>query len=167
MFRVVGEINMKKYISDKNFLAGFIFFFVSAFYLISAFQIETKNLVSIEADFMPIIYGSLLLTTSIVLMITSFFKIRNTVVNKEDKETDWKRIFSVIGLVFVYVLLMQYIGFIVTSIPFLFCLSVLLTPLYIKKNYIVYSIFSIVLPILAYFLFSYYLNLTMPSGFLF
>ncbi|WP_044469632.1 tripartite tricarboxylate transporter TctB family protein [Mannheimia massilioguelmaensis] len=158
---------MKKYISDKNFLAGFIFFFVALFYLISAFQIETKNLVSVEADFMPKIYGIFLLITAIILMITSFIKIQKTNVIYENKETDWKRIFAVIGLVFIYVLLMQYVGFIITSIPFLFCLSWLLTPLYIKKNIIVYVIFSIVLPVIAYFLFSYYLNLTMPSGFLF
>lgn len=158
---------MKKYLTDKNFLAGFIFFFVALFYFTNAFLIETKDLVSIEADFMPKIYGSLLLIASLMLMFTSVIKIRKTDTQKKTEETDWKRIFSVIGLIFIYVLLMRYLGFISTSIPFLFILSLLLTPRYVHKNYWVYGIFSIILPVIAYFVFSYYLNLTMPSGFLF
>ncbi|WP_373099810.1 MULTISPECIES: tripartite tricarboxylate transporter TctB family protein [Pasteurellaceae] len=158
---------MNKYISDKNFLAGIIFFFIALFYLVNAFLIETKDLVSVEADFMPKIYGSLLLFSSIILTITSFFKIKTKSSEELKKKTDWQRIFSVIGLIFVYVLLMQYLGFISTSIPFLFLLSLLLTPQYVKKVYWIYAVFSIVLPIIAYHIFSYYLNLTMPSGLLF
>ncbi|PJG82505.1 tripartite tricarboxylate transporter TctB family protein [Caviibacterium pharyngocola] len=158
---------MKKYFFDKNFLAGFIFFLVALFYLTNAFLIETKDLVSVEADFMPKIYGSFLLITSLILLITSANKIKKVTQNIENKETDWKRIFAVIVLIFVYVLLMQYIGFIITSIPFLFGLSILLTPQYIHKKYWVYAVFSVVLPVIAYFIFSYYLNLTMPSGILF
>ncbi|WP_424765457.1 tripartite tricarboxylate transporter TctB family protein, partial [Necropsobacter rosorum] len=101
---------MNKYISDKNFLAGIIFFFVALFYLVNAFLIETKDLVSVEADFMPKIYGSLLLFSSIILTITSFFKIKTKSSEELKKKTDWQRIFSVIGLIFVYVLLMQYLG---------------------------------------------------------
>lgn len=159
--------SMKKYLTDKNFLAGLIFFFVALFYLINAFLIETKDLVSVEADFMPKIYGSFLLITSVILMLTSAVKIRKTDIQEDNKETDWKRIFAVIGLIFIYVLLMQYLGFISTSIPFLFILSLLLTPQYVQKKYWIYGIFSIILPIIAYFIFSYYLNLTMPSGLLF
>lgn len=158
---------MKKYLTNKNFLAGFIFFFVALFYLINAFLIETKNLVSVEADFMPKIYGSFLLIASIILILTSVAKIKNIESCAEKKEVDWKRIFAVIGLIFIYVLLMQLLGFISTSIPFLFILSVLLTPQYVQKKYWIYGVFSLVLPIIAYFVFSYYLNLTMPSGILF
>lgn len=158
---------MKKYLTNKNFLAGFIFFFVALFYLINTFLIETKDLVSVEADFMPKIYGSFLLIASIILMLTSAAKIKNIDSCAEKKETDWKRIFAVIVLIFIYVLLMQLLGFISTSIPFLFILSVLLTPQYVQKKYWIYGVFSLVLPIIAYFVFSYYLNLTMPSGILF
>lgn len=158
---------MKKYLSDKNFMAGFIFFFVSLFYLANAFLIETKGLVSVEADFMPKIYGSLLLFCSSILLITSFLKLKGK--NEEHKKsaTDWKRIFAVLGLIFIYVLLMQYLGFILISIPFLFCLSLILTPDYVKKTYWIYAVFSVVLPIIAYFIFSHYLSLTMPSGIFF
>lgn len=158
---------MEKYLTNKNFLAGLIFFFVALFYLINAFLIETKELVSVEADFMPKIYGAFLLIVSIILMLTSAIKIRNMDTLEDPKETDWKRIFAVIGLIFIYVLSMQLLGFISTSIPFLFILSILLTPQYVQKKYWIYGIFSLILPIIAYFLFSYYLNLTMPSGLLF
>ncbi|MDU8924981.1 tripartite tricarboxylate transporter TctB family protein [Pasteurellaceae bacterium LIM206] len=154
---------MKKYFSDKNFMAGFIFFFVSLFYLGNSFLIQTKGVVSIEADFMPKIYGVMLLICSSVLLITSFLKVR-TRTKKENTVTDWKRIFAVLVLIFIYVLLMEYIGFVLISILFLFCLSLLLTPDYVKKNYWVYIFFSIILPIIAYFIFSHYLSLTMPSG---
>ena len=158
---------MKKYLTNKNFWAGLIFFFVALFYLINAFLIETKDLVSVEADFMPKIYGSFLLITSIILMLTSVAKIEKIDNFTPKKETDWKRIFAVIGSIFIYVLLMQLLGFISTSIPFLLILSVLLTPQYVQKRYWIYGIFSLILPIVAYFVFSYYLNLTMPSGLLF
>ncbi|WP_439236052.1 tripartite tricarboxylate transporter TctB family protein [Lonepinella koalarum] len=144
-------------------MAGFLFFVVGLFYLINAYLIETKHLVSVEADFMPKIYGYLLVVSSAILMLTSL----KSQDNQHNLPTDWKRIISVIGLVFLYVLLMQYLGFIITSVPFLFILTLLLTPNYINKKYWIYAVFSIVLPILAYFIFSYYLNLTMPSGILF
>ncbi|PJG84423.1 tripartite tricarboxylate transporter TctB family protein [Conservatibacter flavescens] len=158
---------MKKYLSDKNFMAGFIFLFISLFYLANAFLIETKGLVSVEADFMPKIYGTLLLISSSVLLISSYLKLRTKKENVEKAATDWKRIFAVLGLIFVYVLSMEYLGFILVSIPFLFCLSLLLTPDYVKKVYWIYAVFSVILPVIAYFLFSYYLSLTMPSGIFF
>ncbi|TCP90121.1 tripartite tricarboxylate transporter TctB family protein [Cricetibacter osteomyelitidis] len=158
---------MKKYLSDKNFMAGFIFFFVSVFYLINAFLIETKNVVSVEADFMPKIYGSLLLISSLMLLITSLRRLSVSDSVESNNTTDWRRVLAVLGLIFVYVVSMQYLGFILVSIPFLFCLSLLLTPNYVKKVYWIYAVFSILLPIIAYFTFSHYLSLTMPSGIFF
>ncbi|MGV6988143.1 tripartite tricarboxylate transporter TctB family protein [Testudinibacter sp. P80/BLE/0925] len=158
---------MKKYFSNQNFMAGFIFFFVAILYLISSFFINTKNVVSVEADFMPKIYGGLLLITSIALMLTSYIKIKDSPVKKEKKQADWKRIFAILALIFVYILLIQYVGFVLVSMPFLFFLALMLTPDYIQKRLWIYIIFSIMLPIIANFLFSHYLNLTMPSGILF
>lgn len=163
----VGGVAMKKYFFDKNFLSGFIFLFVSLFYLISSYFIETKGIVSVEADFMPKIYGFFLLLSSLVLMFTSYLKIRKSQNNIEEGNSDWKRIFYVIFLIVIYIILMQFIGFILTSVPFLFFLSILLTPSYINKKYWVYLLFSVLLPLIAYFIFSYYLNLTMPSGIFF
>ncbi|OBX08160.1 tripartite tricarboxylate transporter TctB family protein [Gallibacterium salpingitidis] len=158
---------MKKYLYDKNFLAGIIFFFVSLAYLFGAYSIETKGIVAIESDFMPKIYGYILLGASIILTVTSWRKIAKSEVEMENSSSDIKRVLSVLVLILIYISLIQVLGFIVSSIPFLFFLSLLLTPDYVEKKYWVYLIFSILLPIVAYFGFSYYLNLTMPSGLLF
>ena len=158
---------MKKYFSNQNFVAGGVFFFIAIFYLINSFLIETKGVVSIEADFMPKIYGGLLLTTSIILMFTSYFKVNKSSSTAVKKETDWKRISAILIFIFVYILLIQYLGFVLISMPFLFLLSMILTPDYVEKKLWVYIVFSIILPIIANFIFSHYLNLTMPSGILF
>ncbi|MDA3979298.1 tripartite tricarboxylate transporter TctB family protein [Gallibacterium sp. AGMB14963] len=158
---------MKKYLSDKNFLAGIIFFFVSLAYLFGAYSIETKGIVAIESDFMPKIYGYILLIASTILIITSWRKLQTLEDKEESSSSDIKRVLLVLVLILAYISLIDFLGFIISSIPFLFFLSLLLTPEYIEKTYWVYIIFSILLPIVAYFGFSYYLNLTMPSGLLF
>lgn len=158
---------MKKYLSDKNFLAGIIFFFVSLAYLFGAYSIETKGIVAIESDFMPKIYGYILLIASTILIITSWRKLQTLEDKEESSSSDIKRVLLVLVLILAYISLIDFLGFIISSIPFLFFLSLLLTPEYIEKKYWVYIIFSILLPIVAYFGFSYYLNLTMPSGLLF
>lgn len=158
---------MKQYFSNQNFMAGFIFFFVAIFYLISSFSISTKNVVSVEADFMPKIYGGLLLLTSVILMLTSYIKIKNHHQKSLKREMDWKRVSAILLLIFIYISLIQILGFVLISIPFLFLLSIILTPDYIQKRLWIYAVFSVILPFIANFVFSHYLNLTMPSGILF
>lgn len=158
---------MRKYFSDKNFLAGVLFFFVSLGYLFGAYSIETKGIVAIESDFMPKIYGYILMVTSLILIVTSWKRLSSLEGKELKSDSDIKRVLAVLFLILVYILCIEWLGFIFCSIPFLFFLSLLLTPDYVEKKYWVYVLFSVLLPIIAYFGFSYYLNLTMPSGILF
>ncbi|KGQ32164.1 tripartite tricarboxylate transporter TctB family protein [Gallibacterium anatis] len=158
---------MRKYFSDKNFLAGVLFFFVSLGYLFGAYSIETKGIVAIESDFMPKIYGYILMVTSLILIVTSWKRLSSLEGKELKSDSDIKRVLAVLFLILVYILCIEWLGFIFCSIPFLFFLSLLLTPDYVEKKYWVYVLFSVLLPIIAYFGFSYYLNLTMPSGIFF
>ncbi|WIM83629.1 tripartite tricarboxylate transporter TctB family protein [Gallibacterium anatis] len=158
---------MRKYFSDKNFLAGVLFFFVSLGYLFGAYSIETKGIVAIESDFMPKIYGYILMVTSLILIVTSWKRLSSLEEKELKSDSDIKRVLAVLFLILVYILCIEWLGFIFCSIPFLFFLSLLLTPDYVEKKYWVYVLFSVLLPIIAYFGFSYYLNLTMPSGIFF
>lgn len=158
---------MRKYFSDKNFLAGVLFFFVSLGYLFGAYSIETKGIVAIESDFMPKIYGYILMVTSLILIVTSWKRLSSLEGKELKSDSDIKRVLAVLFLILFYILCIEWLGFIFCSIPFLFFLSLLLTPDYVEKKYWVYVLFSVLLPIIAYFGFSYYLNLTMPSGIFF
>ena len=132
--------------------------------------IRRTDFVAIGAEFMPELYGFFLLFLSIVQIILGIGAAKRYVpsevsVNEEvEEKKDNRNVAFTFILIIVYVISMQYLGFTISSIIFLFFLSIILTPANKKKRYAVYVVFSIVLPIISNYLFSDIMNLALPIG---
>ena len=132
---------------------------ISILYLVLSFQIPTFPYSIVDADALPKGLGFLLAGLSILLFI------QNPV--KDRKKSDLKKdevlmLLAVAGLIFVYILLFELLGFVVVTILFLLVTSRMLG--YTKwKSLISVSIgFTLVL----YFSFNYLLQIYLPQGIL-
>lgn len=178
---------MKRYLEDKNVLAGLVFLVFDIFYLIFGLQIPVADSTSVGAGFMPRVYGFCMLVIAIILLVTSIFKVRKEIEKEGESQNplrinpaDLKRIGGAFVVVLLYVVLLQNIGFLICSVPLLFALVVLLSPAHVKQDYIekhgkdgkanmvpYYGkilIFSVIYTVLIYILFAKGLGLKMPAG---
>lgn len=152
----------KKY---KELTTGIIFATVAILYLIGSVFIKKNEAVVIGAEFMPRIYGFILLAVSCVEILHGISVAKTYKGDTSEKEEkDMKNVVITMISIILYIVLMQYVGFIITSIVLLFVLCNLLTPNDTKKKYVVYAVFSIVLPIAVYILFKKYMNVSLPLG---
>ncbi|KOA18447.1 tripartite tricarboxylate transporter TctB family protein [Clostridium homopropionicum DSM 5847] len=158
---------LKKY---RELLIGIIVGIFAISYLVASMYIKRTDFVAIGAEFMPELYGFFLLFLSIIQIFIGIraakkYAATEKSTNEEaEKKKNNKNVAFTFILIIVYVISMQYLGFTISSIIFLFFLSIILTPANNKKRYAVYVVFSIVLPIISNYLFSDIMNLALPIG---
>ena len=136
-----------------------VLFILAILYLIASFQLPAFPYAIVDADALPKGLGFLLVALSILLFIQNPIKDRKKSDIKKDEV--WM-LLTVAGLIFVYILLFELLGFVVITILFLLVTSRLLG--YTKwKTLIAVSIgFTLVL----YFSFNYLLQIYLPQGIL-
>ena len=140
-------------------------------YLFAANGIERKDIISVGAEFMPFVYGTLLLIVSVIQAITGYRKFAAaTADGKQDqgqtKKKTWPVVVAVFALMIITTLMMKPVGFVISGSILTFGMCILLTPNYIKRNYVAFAIFSIVLTVIAYYIFKNMLYVSLPSGIL-
>ena len=145
---------MRKY--DKFLTIGL--FILEAFYFILIKQLPAK-----AARYPYFVLGLMVFLTLLLAINTFLIKPKNT----EDKEEDqfkgnlYGQFFLIMALSAVYVILIDIIGFFVTTAIYLFVTMVILKS-NIKWNIVV----SIVFPIFLYLVFVLFLKVPVPRGFL-
>jgi hypothetical protein len=166
----------------KEVLIGVVVGATAVFYLISSGFIPQKAAVSINANVVPNIYGIILAALAalqVAVSVKKWVDSRKKEASADDlpqqtgpgknlgKRSGIVNVALVAALIIVYCLVLRILGFILSSIGMLYGLSMLLTPDYAKKRYVVCAIFSILLPVVTYYVFNNALNLLMPRGILF
>lgn len=116
-------------------------------------------------DFMPKLCSSIWLLVSGLLLI---FSLRAP---DEKEKTDTSGIGGFLitaALLFVYILLLKPVGFVITSAVYMFAQMMLFVPKEYrsKKNYIMFAVISITLPIGVNALFANVFSLILPTGIL-
>ena len=146
---------MRKY--DKFLTIGL--FILEAFYFLLIKQLPPK-----AARYPYFVLGLMVFLTLLLAINTFLIKPKNTEENKEEdqfKGNLYGQFFLVIALSTVYVILIDIIGFFVTTAIYLFVTMVILKS-NIKWNIVV----SIVFPIFLYLVFVLFLKVPVPRGFL-
>ena len=146
---------------------------IAATYLLGTRVIQRSGVVGIGAEFMPTLYGTLLLIISVCQIISGVVQYRKSRaahgrVSDKAAASGGKRsakpIITVFILIAVCVAMMKYAGFVISGSIMTFGMCVLLTPYYVKKNYAAYTVFSTALAIATYFLFKRVLYVSLPVG---
>ena len=167
---------MKRY---KDLYTGLVVFFVSLFYLINTNSIRIfsgAGATAVNARTIPIIEGLLLMLLSIIMLIRFGFKERNTRRTGEVRKESSTGTVAVSSsfrvrmavpftllLLLLYVLAIGRLGFVITSMVYLFFQIIILSPEG-KPRYVINTIISIACPVIVYLIFVYLLNVPLPSG---
>ena len=146
---------MRKY--DKFLTIGL--FILEAFYFLLIKQLPPK-----AARYPYFVLGLMVFLTLLLAINTFLIKPKNTEENKEEdqfKGNLYGQFFLVIALSTVYVILIDIIGFFVTTAIYLF-----VTMLALKSNIKWSIVVSILFPIFLYLIFVSFLKVPVPKGFL-
>ncbi|MCH3917048.1 MAG: tripartite tricarboxylate transporter TctB family protein [Spirochaetia bacterium] len=168
---------------NKEIVCGIIFTIFALVYLVSSSFIPTMSLLkTLGSDFMPRIYGVLMLALGIGQVFVSLKKEgtneRNiSEGNKEatqqktqndkklGKEDKLNILYTFVAISF-YIILMKPLGFIVSSSLYFVIQAVILTPVGIKRKYVLFLLIGVIASLFAFFLFRNLFNINLPSGYL-
>lgn len=139
---------------------AFLVFSIAMF--IGSFNIDRLTITRIGADSAPKLVSILIFICSIFLLVSSILKVKSQK-NEAINFAKYKKSFALIGMFLVYLLILNGIGFIISTSIFLFFSFVLFTNNNIK-TYLFYIALSILFTVIVYYVFNNFLNLFLPSG---
>ncbi|KGF05009.1 tripartite tricarboxylate transporter TctB family protein [Anaerococcus lactolyticus] len=152
------RIGKEKTLSMIMFLFGLLFF-------VMTIQIPSTQSQFFDSRFMPLVMSIILMA----LGITRFIKYRNEEVVEKAK-VDYKTLFTTIILLILYIFAYSKLGFVIASGLFIFLEILNLKPKYIeytKVNYLALIVFSLIFPVLIYYLFYFGFKIVLPAGLLY
>lgn len=135
---------------------------ISIGYLIMTFQLPEFAYTEVDADIIPMVLGVLLIVLAVGLY---FSKDSETTEQKERRNIPKKDVVALLGvfvLIFIYIMLLEVLGFVVMTTLFIFICSWFLG----YKKYITNLLTSILFPLFMYFAFTEFLKISLPKGIL-
>lgn len=132
-------------------------------------MLPKSKVMAIGPDFMPVIIGVLILILAGVLLITTLsrFKMIQEEAEKSGKdEADYKRVIGSLVLALLYVYLLKPVGFIVSTLVYLFLQIYVLAPdsKRSRKDLIQFAVIDVIFTFVVYFLFRYGFTIVLPAG---
>lgn len=147
---------------SANQKIAIILLLIATLYLIFSYQLPSYPYIPVDADFIPKVLGWLLVILSIALFFT---KDKDGEEKKEKgkiRKNDTIAILVVMGMVFLYTLLLEIVGFVIMTALFIYFSS-----WYLGYNkHVTNGIVSISFPVGLYGIFQYLLQIHLPSGIL-
>ncbi|MBM4761044.1 tripartite tricarboxylate transporter TctB family protein [Bacillus sp. B15-48] len=128
--------------------------------------------INLQYDEYHVIFPRIILTILIILLLMMFVKFLYKFI-KEKKQVNFRfkffgdnfdkfKFFGTAGLLIVYVLMLEIIGFIISSIGFMFLLTVLLRGDFKRNTLMISVINSVTTSVIVWFFFGYLFDITLP-----
>ena len=155
-------MRMKKY---SELIFGSMILAFGIFYFILTSQLPRKG--TIDSTFIPYILSAIMLLLGI-LQIGVGVKASKQFNEKSYKSEnlDYLTVLKTIALIVIYIAFLEPIGFLISTIVFLFLGFILLSPAGEKKNYLLYLVIAVLSSAIIYYVFRNGLNLMLPQGIL-
>lgn len=153
-----------------DIVVGIFFAVVGAAMIIMARALPKSKVMEIGPDFMPTVIGAIILILAVALL---FLAVKNFKMHVQELEasdykdtSDYKRVILSILLVLVYVLTMKPVGFIVSTLVYLFFQMYVLAPEdeRTKKDLITLLVIDVIFTFIVFFLFRYGFKIVLPAG---
>ncbi|MEF3328998.1 tripartite tricarboxylate transporter TctB family protein [Oceanobacillus oncorhynchi] len=145
-----------------NSRVSLVLLVIAIVYLIFSYQLPSYAYTEVDADVIPKALGWLLVFLAILLF---FSKDNETEAQRQKRNIPKKEIGILLGvgaLIFIYIFLLEILGFILVSALFIFFCSLFLG----YRSHIVNGIVSIAFSAFIYFVFTSLLQISLPSGIL-
>lgn len=141
---------------------GFIILSLGLIYFLLTKNLPIKDL--IDSRFLPYILSGFLLILSLIQISRGIKVVKYGKVKKREEDLDYSTLIKTFATIILYIGFLNILGFIISTIIFLFLEFIILTPDRLKKNYLLYLFIAIITSLIVYFLFRYGLNLILPRG---
>jgi len=163
---------LKAVIKDTNFITGVGVILLGVFMYFASYDIQEFVRTRVGASFMPRIAGSLFVILGGILIFGSFrcsvpAATQEPVSEAEEKKVfgGWPAVLLSLLLMIVYVGLIDSVGFVLSSIFYIF-LQILVLNKQGKKNFLTFGLVSVIVPIVVFYLFVYVFKVLIPAGIL-
>ena len=152
-----------------DIVTGIFYAVLGAVVIYLSKQLPKSKVMKIGPDFMPMLIGIIILILALMLL---FSAIKNFKANAEKAASmpadtsDYKRVLASLVLVVIYVNILAPVGFILSTLGYLFLQIVVLAPndRRTAKNILSYAILDVVFVFAVFFLFRYGFKIVLPSG---
>jgi putative tricarboxylic transport membrane protein len=169
------QISMRKFEIYKEAILGVAAIILSAFYGIASYTIELRVLsTGVTAATIPRLLALTELILGTLLTLRGIFaarvqrrllkKIRDTGEQNKEEKDDLTAVLETAVLLVFYVVTFQPLGFIISSIIFMFLEMIVVCPKSEKRNYKLFAIVSVTTAFFVYFLFRYAFEQMLPTG---
>ncbi|WP_442788840.1 tripartite tricarboxylate transporter TctB family protein [Halobacillus sp. HZG1] len=134
----------------------------AAGYLYLSYNLKEYPYVPVDSDFVPKILGYLLIILAVFLF---FDKSSETKEEKEKRQVPKKEmlvLLAVGGMIFLYIFLLEILGFVLSSMLFIFACSWFLG----YRKLVTTILVAVLFPLIMYLSFNYLLQIRLPQGLL-
>lgn len=161
--------------SKKDILSGLVFAIGDSFYLYFCRDIVPftgKGTTPLTNQFMPLLWGSLMMVLSLTLILRGVCQLHKDAGEQKRESSElsptrriveYREVILSFFVLFMYIFLLEKIGFIIMTALFLVAEINLLTPKE-KRNYILSLAVGIGVSILLYCIFNKALHILLPTG---
>lgn len=154
-------MKLKKY---SELIFGLIILAFDVFYFILTTQIPRKGAI-IDATFVPYLLCAIFTLLAVLQIVHGVRVMKNfDAAQAKPENVDVKTVAYTLACIAIYILVLEPIGFILSTTAFLFCMFTILTPVHTKRNYILYGIIAVATALFVYLAFRYGLSLMLPQG---
>jgi putative tricarboxylic transport membrane protein len=137
-----------------------------------ASRFEKTQITELGADFMPTITGVLMAILSGVLIIMNALQLHHARESEAARNTDapvmaqkdFKGVLAAIAVLVVYMALILPLGFILSSVLYMFAQMYLLAEKRTVRNLIAYFLIATITPVSVNYVFLYFFSLMLPAG---
>ncbi|MBQ7543496.1 MAG: tripartite tricarboxylate transporter TctB family protein [Synergistaceae bacterium] len=150
-------------------IVGIFYTALGAAVIYLAKQLPKSRVMKIGPDFMPTVIGTLIVILSLMLLFTALknFKANAAKAASMPADTsDYKRVLASLVLVVIYVNILAPVGFIISTLCYLFLQIFVLSPddKRKSKDIIMYAVIDIVFVFVVFYLFRYGFKIVLPAG---
>ncbi|MBQ9596115.1 MAG: tripartite tricarboxylate transporter TctB family protein [Synergistaceae bacterium] len=152
-----------------DIITGLFYAVLGAVVISLAGQLPKSRVMKIGPDFMPMVIGIIILVLALMLLFSAVknFKANAAKAYAADADTsDYKRVLASLVLVVIYVNILAPVGFIISTLAYLFLQIIVLAPNDRRdsKNIMMYAVIDVVFVFAVFFLFRYGFKIVLPAG---
>ncbi|MFL6531842.1 MAG: tripartite tricarboxylate transporter TctB family protein [Pseudomonas sp.] len=149
----------------NELIAGVAMLGAGAAYLVLTMNLPRRG--SIDAAFVPwVLAVSLCLLGALQLWMWRKLPDKSVEPAEKPEAIDYPTVFKTLALVLLYTALMEPVGFVITTVLYLYAQFIVLTPGEQKVKHLQYALIAVVSAVLIFYIFRHGFDLLLPVGLL-
>lgn len=151
----------------KELVVGAVMLCAGLFYLILTINLPRKG--TIDASTVPYVLAVSLCLLGFLQLLGARKAVRPKADPDDDAPNtvaDYPTVLKTLALIAIYIALLEKVGFLITTVLYLYAQFIVITPRDQKVKHFSYAIIAVITSVVIYFTFRHGFDLMLPAGFL-